>query len=42
MDSGEYLCMTIPTIKWRDLDDYEEITCKSCSYGDLKFSHPQL
>jgi len=43
MDSGRYLCMTIPTIKRRDLGGYEEITkCKLCSYDDLKFSHPQL
>jgi len=43
MDSIELLCMTIPTIKRCDLCSYEEpITCKSYSYGDLKFSHPQL
>ena len=41
--SEKYLCVTVPTIKGRDLDDYEEITkCKSCSYVDLEFSHPQL
>jgi len=32
--------ITIPTIKQRDLDGYEEITmCKSCRSGDPKYSH---
>ena len=37
------LCVIIPTIKRDDLGGYEEITtCKSCSYEDPKFLHPQL
>ena len=41
MDSGEYLCIMIPTIKGHDLDSYEKITmCKLWSYEDPKFSHP--
>ena len=42
MDSSWYLCMTTPTIKLHDLSSYKEIiTCKSCSYVDPKYLHPQ-
>jgi len=42
MDGGGYLCVIIPTIKRRDLGGYKKVTtCKSCSYRDLKFLHPQ-
>ena len=42
MDSGGYLCMAIPTMKQRDLNGYKEIIpCKSCSYVDPKYLHPQ-
>ena len=41
VDSGENLCMVIPTIKRRDLGGYKEIiTCESCSYMDPKYPHP--
>jgi len=34
--------MTTPTIKLHDLSSYKEIiTCKSCSYVDPKYLHPQ-
>jgi len=43
MSGGAYLCVIISTIMQSNLDSYEKITtCKSCSYGDPKFSHPQL
>ena len=38
MDSIGYLCMAIQTIKRHDPGSYEKfITCKSCSYVDLKY-----
>jgi len=42
IDNDRYLCVMIPTIKRRNLSDYEKITCKSCSYGDSEFSCLQL
>jgi len=43
MDSDGYHCMTIPTIKRRELGCYEKITtCKSCSNGDPKYLCHQL
>ena len=43
MNSGRYLCVTIPTIKRRDLSGYEKITtCKSYRYRDPEFLRPQL
>jgi len=42
MDSGENLCIAIPTIKRRELGGYKKIIkCKSCNYVDLKYPHPQ-
>ena len=42
MNSGEYICMVIPTIKQRDLGGYKKIiTCKSCSYIDSTYLHSQ-
>ena len=42
MDSGGYLCTSIPTIRRYYLNSYEEITmCKSCGYGDPKYPCPQ-
>ena len=39
IDNGQYLCTTISTTMRRDPSDYEGIaTCKSCRYGDLKYS----
>ena len=35
--SGRYLCMTIPTIKRRDLDSYEKIT--TCNYAVMKIQN---
>jgi len=38
MDSGGYLCISIPTIRRCYLSSYEEIaTRKSCGYGDPKY-----
>ena len=38
MDSGGYLCMTIFTIKRRNLGGYKEIPmCRSCSCWDPKY-----
>jgi len=42
INSGGSLCMTIPTIKQRDLSSYKKIIiCKSFSYVDPKYSHLQ-
>jgi len=42
MNSGGYFYMAISTIKRRDLGGYKEIImCKSCSYIDPKYLHPQ-
>ena len=43
MNSGRYLCISIPTIKCCNLSSYEEIpTCKSYSYEDPKYPCHQL
>jgi len=40
---NDRFCITIPTIKQRDLGGYEKITaCKSYSYEDLKLSAPSI
>ena len=40
IDSSEYLCTSIPTVRHYYLNSYEEIaTCKSCGYGDPKYPH---
>ena len=42
MDSGEYLGTSIPTIRRYYLSSYEEtVMCKSCGYGDPKYSRSQ-
>ena len=42
MDNGGNLCMAIPIVKQRNPCSYEQIiTCKSCSYENSPYMHPQ-
>ena len=42
MDSGGYLCMTIPTIKRRDLDGYEIHNVQIMQLWRFKISTPTM